>query len=152
MISQTFKAGIVATSTVLAAVLAVPSQADTVNIYSTRQADLIEPVLAAFTAETGIDTQVLFVKKGLVDRIVAEGAGSPADVLLTTDIGGLLDFVNEGVTQSVSSATIEANVPATLRDEDSHWFALTKRGRVVYASVDRVEQVSTATTSRCSLR
>ena len=92
MFPESFKAGIVATSTVLAAVLAVPSQADTVPISSTRQADLIEPVLAAFTAETGIDTQVLFVKKGLVDRIVAEGAGSPADVLLTTDIGGLLDF------------------------------------------------------------
>ena len=136
-------AGLVAASTlVFPSVLAVSSQADTVNIYSTRQADLIEPVLDAFTAETGIDTRVLFVKKGLVDRLVAEGAGSPADVLLTTDIGGLLDFVNEGVTQPVTSSTIAANVPATLRDENDHWFALTKRGRVVYASVDRVEQDS----------
>ena len=142
MTPRPFIAGLVAASTLLSVALAVSSQADTVNIYSTRQADLIEPVLDAFTAETGIDTRVLFVKKGLVDRLVAEGAGSPADVLLTTDIGGLLDFVNEGVTQPVTSSTIAANVPATLRDEDDHWFALTKRGRVVYASVDRVEQDS----------
>ena len=142
MTPRPFIAGLVAASTLLSVALAVSSQADTVNIYSTRQADLIEPVLDAFTAETGIDTRVLFVKKGLVDRLVAEGAGSPADVLLTTDIGGLLDFVNEGVTQPVTSSTIAANVPATLRDENDHWFALTKRGRVVYASVDRVEQDS----------
>ena len=142
MTPRPFIAGLVTASTLLSVALAVSSQADTVNIYSTRQADLIEPVLDAFTAETGIDTRVLFVKKGLVDRLVAEGAGSPADVLLTTDIGGLLDFVNEGVTQPVTSSTIAANVPATLRDENDHWFALTKRGRVVYASVDRVEQDS----------
>ena len=69
--------------------LALSAQAQSVNIYSTRQIDLIEPVLDAFTAKTGIDTEVLFLKKGLVDRVVAEGRGSPADVMLTTDIGGL---------------------------------------------------------------
>mgnify|MGYP001552194123 CR=1 FL=1 len=118
------------------------TQAQTVNIYSTRQADLIEPVLDAFTEQTGISTRVLFLKKGLVDRVVAEGAGSPADVLLTTDIGGLINFVNEGVTQAVSSPVIDANIPARFRDDEQQWFALTVRGRVVYASVDRVEQDS----------
>ena len=118
------------------------AQAQTVNIYSTRQADLIEPVLDAFTEQTGISTRVLFLKKGLVDRVVAEGAGSPADVLLTTDIGGLINFVNEGVTQAVSSPVIDANIPARFRDDEQQWFALTVRGRVVYASVDRVEQDS----------
>ena len=118
------------------------AQAQTVNIYSTRQADLIEPVLDAFTAETGIKTRVLFLKKGLVDRLVAEGAGSPADVLLTTDIGGLINFVEEGVTQPVSSPVIDSNIPARFRDDEQQWFALTVRGRVVYASVDRVAQDS----------
>ena len=74
--------------------------------------------------------------------MVAEGAGSPADVLLTTDIGGLINFVNEGVTQAVSSPVIDANIPARFRDDEQQWFALTVRGRVVYASVDRVEQDS----------
>jgi len=114
-------------------------QAQTVNIYSTRQPDLIEPVLSAFTASTGIETQVLFAKKGLVDRVVAEGSLSPADVLMTTDIGGLITFVNEGVTQSVTSAVIEKNIPASFRSQDGNWFALTMRGRVIYASVDRLD-------------
>ena len=142
MMRHTLSIAFGAAITVLGTGLAGSSQAETVNVYSTRQADLIAPVLDAFTAETGIDTRVLFVKKGLVDRVVAEGVGSPADVLLTTDIGGLLDFVNEDVTQPVTSATMKANVPETLRDENDHWFALTKRGRVIYASVDRVEQDS----------
>lgn len=119
--------------------LALSAQAQSVNIYSTRQIDLIEPVLDAFTAKTGIDTEVLFLKKGLVDRVVAEGRGSPADVMLTTDIGGLISFVDEGVTQPVVSDVITANIPAGFRDDENQWFGLTKRGRVVYAAKDRVD-------------
>ena len=70
MTPRPFIAGLVAASTLLSVALAVSSQADTVNIYSTRQADLIEPVLDAFTDETGIDTRVLFVKKGLVLSLI----------------------------------------------------------------------------------
>lgn len=115
------------------------AQGQTVNIYSTRQADLIEPVLDAFTAATGIETEILFLKKGLVDRLVAEGAGSPADVLLTTDIGGLISFVNEGTTQAVASDVIAANIPAGFRDDENQWFGLTVRGRVIYASTERTD-------------
>lgn len=115
------------------------AQAQTVNIYSTRQGDLLEPVLEAFTQATGIDTEVLFLKKGMVDRVVAEGAGSPADVILTTDIGGLISFVSEGVTQAVESDVIAANIPAGFRDDENQWFGLTMRGRVIYASVERTD-------------
>ena len=76
-----------------------PAFAQEVNIYSSRQLDLIEPVLDAFTAETGIETNVLFLKKGLIDRIAAEGRGTPADIILMTDIGNLLAATSEGITQ-----------------------------------------------------
>ena len=115
------------------------AQGQTFNIYSPRQLDLIEPVLEAFTAATGIETEILFLKKGLVDRVVAEGVGSPADVILTTDIGGLISFVNEGATQVVVSDIINQNIPASFRDDENQWFALTMRGRVIYASVDRLD-------------
>ncbi len=48
-----------------------------VNIYSYRQPELIKPLLDEFTKETGITTNVLFLDKGLVERITAEGANSP---------------------------------------------------------------------------
>ena len=118
------------------------SSAKEVNIYSYRQPYLIEPMLDKFTADTGIEVNVLFSGKGLVDKMVQEGTSSPADVLLTVDIGRLSDAVNSGVSQSINSDAITRNIPAEYRDPDGHWIGLTSRARVVYASVDRVEQDS----------
>ncbi|MBL4892188.1 MAG: Fe(3+) ABC transporter substrate-binding protein [Rhizobiaceae bacterium] len=125
-----------------AAILAASSSlsAAEVNIYSYRQADLIAPLLEAFTKETGIKTNVLFLNKGLVDRVKAEGENSPVDVIFTVDIGRLSGAKANGVTQAVKSDVFEANIPTEYRDPEGHWFGLTTRGRVVYASVDRVAQ------------
>jgi iron(III) transport system substrate-binding protein len=125
------------------AVIAQPVSAfaeDTVNVYSYRQPPLIEPVLRAFTEKTGIKTNVLFLDKGLEERILAEGENSPADVILTVDIARLSSIVEKGVTQPVTEDAINARIPAEYRDPAGNWFGLTKRGRVVYASKDRVAQ------------
>lgn len=113
---------------------------EVVNIYSYRQPDLIKPVLDAFTKETGIRTEVLFLDKGLEDRIAAEGANSPADVILTVDVARLTNAVEKGVTQPLVDETIDKNLPAEYRDPSGNWFGFTKRARVVYASKDRVSQ------------
>ncbi len=113
-----------------------------VNIYSYRQPQLIAPLLDEFSAETGIKTNVLFLNKGLVERVIAEGVNSPVDVILTVDIGRLSQAKKEGVTQSVSTATIDENIPQEFRDPEGQWFGLTTRGRVVYASKERVVQDS----------
>ena len=111
-----------------------------VNIYSYRQPYLIEPLLKAFTEETGIKTNVIFASKGLIERIQAEGRNSPADLLLTTDIGDLSQAAASGIAQPITDETIIAAVPASYRAEDGTWIGLTRRARVVYASKDRVEQ------------
>ena len=135
----------VAKNSVLAAALlagtALPAFADgEVNIYSYRQPDLIKPVLDAFTKETGIKTNVLFLDKGLVERIKAEGENSPADVIMTVDIARLTEAKEGGVVQPLKDAKIDTNIPANFRDADGDWFGLTTRGRVVYASKERVAQ------------
>lgn len=112
----------------------------TVNVYTSRQPELIKPLLDAFTSETGIKTEVLFLSQGLEDRVDAEGQNSPADVILTVDIGRLINTKEKGVTQALEDNTINANIPAQYRDPEGHWFGLTMRGRVVYASKDRVAQ------------
>ncbi|MDH3194691.1 MAG: extracellular solute-binding protein, partial [Hyphomicrobiales bacterium] len=114
--------------------------ADIVNIYSYRQPDLIQPMLDAFTAETGIETQVIFAEKGLEERIRAEGANSPADIILTVDISRLAAAKDIGVTQAVDDPAVTANIPPQYRDEEGHWFGLTMRSRVVFASRERVPQ------------
>jgi len=111
-----------------------------VNIYSYREPGLINPLLATFSKETGIKTNVVFATNGLVERLAAEGKNSPADLLLTNESGLLLQAVAAGVTQPVSSPALDAAIPAQLRDTSGHWFGLTRRARVVYASRDRVKQ------------
>lgn len=118
---------------------AAPALADEVNIYSHRQPQLLQPLIDAFTAETGIDVNVAFVDKGMVERLTSEGSRSPADLVLTVDISRLEQVVAAGVTQPVTSPVLEANIPPAFRDPDNQWFGLTTRARVVYASNDRVK-------------
>ncbi|MBO6807456.1 Fe(3+) ABC transporter substrate-binding protein [Thalassospira sp.] len=122
------------------ALAATSSVAQEVNVYSLRQAFLVEPLFEKFTAETGIDVNVIFAEKGLVERIKQEGANSPADILMTVDISRIQQAVDAGVTEAVSNDTLAANIPAHLRDPEGHWFALTQRGRAIYASKDRVAE------------
>lgn len=132
-----------------AAVLLVglPQRADAageVNLYSYRQPQLIQPILDRFQAETGITVNVVYAERGLLERLKAEGDNSPADVVLTADIGNLNDMVEAGVLQGVRSPILEANIPPQYRDPDGRWFGLTLRARVIYASKERVkaEQVA----------
>ncbi|WP_099827450.1 Fe(3+) ABC transporter substrate-binding protein [Oceaniglobus indicus] len=120
--------------------LAAPAFADEVNIYSYRQPELIQPLLDGFTEKTGIETNVAFINKGLTERLKAEGERSPADIILTVDISRLSEAKEAGVTQPVESDVLTNNIPAALRDSDNHWFGVTYRARIVYASKDRVAE------------
>jgi iron(III) transport system substrate-binding protein len=111
-----------------------------VNIYSYREPQLIEPMLKAFTQRTGIKTNLVFAKDGLIERVAAEGVNSPADVLLTNEFGLLTLAKEKGITQPLASPAVAQNVPAAYRDSEGHWIGLTSRARVVYASKTRVAQ------------
>ncbi len=76
----------------------------------------------------------------MIERVQAEGRNSPADVLLTTDIGNLTQATAAGIAQPIASATLDDEIPSTYRAEDRQWIGLTRRARVVYASKERVKQ------------
>ena len=116
-----------------------------VNVYSYRQPELVAPMFDAFTEQTGIKVNVVFLNKGLLERLQAEGKRSPADLVMTTDISRLSGLAAAGVTQPVQSDAINAAIPAEYRDPEGNWFGLTSRARVVYASKDRVEAGEIAT-------
>jgi iron(III) transport system substrate-binding protein len=124
----------------LAALLSASSAssaiAEEVNIYTTREPGLIEPLLEVFTKETGIKVNTLFVKDGLPERVAAEGESSPADILMAVDIGNMVDLVDAGVTQPIKSEVLEAAIPAQLRDTNGNWFAMSMRARVLYVAKD----------------
>jgi len=125
----------------LAAFGASPASADgEVNVYTYRETKLIQPLFDAFTKDTGIKVNVVSASSGLEQRMKAEGAKSPADVLLTVDLGRLDDAVQAGVTQPIKSVVIDEIVPAQYRDPDGQWAGISMRARVIYASKDRVKQ------------
>jgi len=111
-----------------------------VNIYSYRQAYLLEPLLNAFEQETGIDTNVVFAKKGLAERLEREGRNSPADVVMTVDISRINELVERDLVQGVDNDVLNQNIPENLRHPEGKWFALTTRGRLIFTSKERVEE------------
>jgi iron(III) transport system substrate-binding protein len=114
--------------------------ANEVNLYTTREPGLIKPILEAFTAKTGTKVNFIFLKDGLAERVAAEGQRSPADVLMTVDIGNLLDLVDRDVTQPVQSEALNKAIPAPLRDKDGKWYALSLRARIVYRAKGKSAQ------------
>lgn len=123
----------------MALILTSLVQAAQVNVYTTREPGLIQPLLNEFTQSTGIKVNTIFIKEGLVERVKAEGRRSPADVMMTVDFGNLIDLVENNLSQRVQSRTLNEAVPANLRAANGHWYALSMRARAVYASKDRTD-------------
>ena len=116
------------------------TKAAEVNIYSHRQPFLIEPFLKAFTEKTGIKTNVVYASKGLVQRLLAEGESSPADVVLTVDIGRLRQYADKNLFATFASDKLLAAIPQHLRSSDNTWFGFSKRSRVIVVSKDLENQ------------
>jgi iron(III) transport system substrate-binding protein len=121
---------------------AQPASAQEVNLYTTREPGLIQPLLDAFSKANNIKVNAVFVKDGLAERVAAEGKLSPADVLMTVDLSGLVDLAEKGLTQPIKSKVLDSAVPPQLRDPNGNWYTLSLRGRVAYVSKDRVKQTT----------
>ena len=104
------------------------------NIYSHRQPFLIKPFIDAYTKKTGTKIDIVFASKGLAQRLQAEGARSPADLVLTVDIARLSEYVERDLLLPAESRVLKANIPAHLRDPQNRWFAFSKRARIIVAS------------------
>ncbi|MTW16930.1 extracellular solute-binding protein [Rhodoplanes serenus] len=129
---------------VIACTAAAPAaslaQAGEVNVYTYREAKLVAPLFEAFTKETGIKVNTISASAGLEQRIATEGQNSPADVLLTVDIGRLKEAVDLGIAQPLKSDVLDKAVPAQYRDPGGLWYAVSARARVIYASRQRVTE------------
>jgi iron(III) transport system substrate-binding protein len=108
-----------------------------VTLYSAQTEHLIRPVLEMFTRDTGIKVELITGDKAaLITQLEQEGKHTPADLLLTADIGNIIQAQQKGLLQPIYSETLKENIPATLRDPKSEWFALTKRVRAVFVRKD----------------
>ncbi len=111
---------------------------EVINVYSYRKPQLIQPMFDEFTAASGIVVNVVYAKKGMLEKLQSEGINSPADLVFTVDIGRLSDIKNAALTQPTQSSVLNDNIPANMRDDENHWFGLTSRARIIVVSKDRV--------------
>ena len=121
------------------ALFAAAASEDEVNVYSHRHYDVDLELYRSFEEQTGI--KVNLVEGGsdeLIERLMREGAESPADILMTVDAGRLHRARQAGLLQPVSSPLLRDLVPEHLRDPEGHWYALTRRARVIVYHPDRV--------------
>lgn len=112
------------------------SYAEEITLYSTREANLVAPVIAAFTEASHIAVKLVFIEDSMVKRLTSEGATSPADVLLTIGLDKTTQLSDRGLTQAVASVQIDKAVPPNLRGRGAQWLALSIRPRVVMARKD----------------
>jgi iron(III) transport system substrate-binding protein len=134
--------GAAAASAIAAATGGALAQTGEVNVYTYRESKLIQPLFDAFSKDSGIKVNVISASSGLEQRIKTEGAQSPADVLLTVDIGRIEEAARAGITQPIKSELLDKVVPPQYRDPEGHWYGISLRARVVYASKDRVHQTA----------
>ena len=118
----------------------------TVTIYSSRNEQLIKPLLDKYTEATGVNIELVTDKSGpLMARLQAEGKNTPADMILTVDAGNLWQAAQQGLLQPVASTVLESNVPAKYRDPKGLWTGLSLRARTIFYDPSKVDadQLST---------
>ncbi len=110
------------------------------NLYSSRHYDTDERLYSDFTEATGIKiNRIEGNADELIARMKAEGANSPADILLTVDTSRLERAKDEGVLQSVESEVLEERIPGNLQDDDNQWFGFSQRARIIFYDKNDVE-------------
>ncbi|MET0012773.1 MAG: Fe(3+) ABC transporter substrate-binding protein [Sedimenticola sp.] len=125
---------------VLTALPAVQASSGEITVYSARKEHLIKPLFDRYTQQTGVKVRYITDKAGpLLARLQAEGANTPADILMTVDAGNLWQAADKGVLTDIESSTLSENVPGHLRDPGNRWFGLSVRARTIVYSTERVK-------------
>ena len=114
------------------------ANAKSLNIYSNRQQYLLKPFIEAYTKKTGVKLNVVYSSKGLAQRLAAEGANSPADLILTVDIARLYRYEDLNLLAKIDSKILNEKIPPYLRSKNNTWFGLSKRTRAIAISRERI--------------
>lgn len=116
-----------------------PADAGRLNIYTARQYNSDQAIYAAFEEETGIRVRFRDTSAPqLLENMKAEGATSPADIVIAPDVGSLWKFQEAGLLQPVTSERLEAAIPETFRDPYGHWFGFARRARIIVYDPERL--------------
>ena len=118
---------------------AAPADAGVLNLYTARHYDSDQLIYDGFKRATGITVRTIQSPPALlVEKMKAEGAASPADVVLMADAGALWRAQEAGLLQPVTTPLLERRIPAHLRDDQGRWWGFARRARVIAYAKDKV--------------
>ena len=119
-------------ATALAAPLPSHAQERVLNLYSARHYQTDEALYSEFTKQTGIKiNRIEAGDEQLLQRLKAEGANSPADVLILVDAARLWRAQIDGLFQPVESKLLNERIPSQLRSNDGTWYGFSTRARAI---------------------
>lgn len=145
-LGMSIKSGLIALCVLTLAACSDSRSGDEIVVYTSRADHLVKPVFDAYSAETG--TRIRYItdnEAALITRLQAEGASSPADMLITVDAGNLWLAADRDLLQPVQDSDLENAVPAHLRDSEGRWFGLTVRARTLVYSTERLDPAELST-------
>ena len=123
-----------------------PALASDLVIYSARADNLLKPIVAKYEQQTGVKIKLVNDKAGvLIEKIKAEGANTPADLLITVDGGNLWQAAQENILRPVNSKVLETNIPPQFQDPQNRWFGMSVRARTIFYNPTKINpsQLST---------
>jgi len=116
------------------------AQEKTLNLYSARHYQTDEALYTNFTKATGIKiNRIEGGEDALMERIRNEGPNSPADVLITVDVGRLWRAEAMGLFAPVKSKLLESRIPANYRDPNGNWFGFSTRARIIAYNKNKIQ-------------
>lgn len=121
---------------------AAQNRSAALNVHTTREQGLIEPLLRVFEGLTQVKLNVTYLTGDPLDRLKADAATGKVDIFIAAEFSQLIAAKSAGLTEPVSNADLAGRVPATYRDAEGHWFGLTRRIRVVAPARERVKQTA----------
>ena len=114
-------------------------------VYSARNEQLIKPIFDEYTKATGTSIKFTTDKAGpLLQKLIAEGENSPADILLTVDAGNLWHAANQNLLEVIESDILGKNIPAHLRDINNKWFGMSVRARTIMYNENNISETLTS--------
>lgn len=139
---KTFVAAAAVTATVSFSVAAQAAEKpEELVVYTARKEHLIKPLFDLYTEKTGTKFRYITDKPGpLMARLEAEGSATPADMLITVDAGNLWQASEKGLLRTIESETLNANIPAHLRDPENQWYGLSVRARTLVYAGNRIKE------------
>lgn len=115
------------------------AEREVLTVYAGRSESLLGPILTQFSAETGVELEILYGNTAAVaSQIIEEGANSPADVYIAQDGGALGALAQAGLLAPLPSDILE-RVPTTFQSPDGVWVGLSGRARVLVYNPEQID-------------